>query len=50
MLSAFTPHEMLPFLSFFFFFLLAIILDLFLLLHFVVKERPELESKFDERV
>ena len=38
-----------PFLLFFFF-LLAIIPDLFLLLHFVVKERPELESRFDERV
>ena len=39
-----------PFLLLFFFVLLAIIPDLFLLLHFVVKERPELESRFDERV
>ena len=47
LLGAFAPHEMLPFPSFFF--LLAIIPDLSLLLHFVVKERSELESRFDER-
>ena len=35
---------------FFFPLILAIIPDLFLLLHFVAKERPELESRFDERV
>ena len=40
------PH----FLLFFFSLILAIILDLFLLLHFVVKEHPELESRFDERL
>ena len=48
LLGAFAPHEMLPFPSFFF--LLAIIPDLSLLLHFVVKERPELKSRFDKRV
>ena len=33
-----------------FLFILVITSDLFLVLHFVVKERPELESKFEERV
>ena len=47
LLGAFAPHEMLPFPSFFF--LLAIIPDLSLLLHFVVKERSELESRFVEQ-
>ena len=52
LLGAFAPHEMppSPFPSFFFSLILAIILDLFLLLHFVVKEHPELESRFDERL
>ena len=51
MLGAFAPHEMPPSpLPSFFPLILAIFLDLFLLLHFVVKERLELESKFDERV
>ena len=35
---------------FFFPLILAIIPDLFLLLHFVAKERPELESRFHKRV
>ena len=47
LLGAFAPQEMLPFP--FFSFILAIIPDP-CVLHFVVKERPELESKFDERV
>ena len=35
---------------FFFPLILAIIPDLFSLLHFVAKERPKLESRFNERV
>ena len=48
MLGAFAPQEMLPFPSLFSF-ILAIIPDPYVL-HFVVKERPEIESGFDERV
>ena len=47
LLGAFAPQEMLPFP--FFSFILAIIPDP-CVLHFVVKERPELESGFDEWV
>ena len=48
LLGAFAPQEMLPFPSLFSF-ILAIIPDL-CVLHFEVKERPELESGFDEWV
>ena len=48
MLGAFAPQEMLPFPSLFSF-ILAIIPDP-CVLHFVVKEHPELESGFDKRV
>ena len=48
MLGAFAPQEMLPFPSLFSF-ILAIIPDP-CVLHFVVKERPELESEFDKQV
>ena len=47
LLSTFAPQEMLPFPSLFSF-ILAIIPNLFLLLHYVVKDRPELEGRFDE--
>ena len=49
LLGAFAPQEMLPFPSLFSF-ILAIIPDLFLLLHSVVKDRPELEGRYNERV
>ena len=48
LLGAFSPQEMLPFPSLFSF-ILAIIPNP-CVLPFVVKERPELESEFDERV
>ena len=47
LLGAFAPQEMLPFPSLFSF-ILAIIPNLFLLLHYVVKDHPELEGRFDE--
>ena len=51
MLGAFAPQEMFPFPSLFFFFsfILAIIPDP-CVLQSVVKECPELKSRFDERV
>ena len=49
MLSTFSPQEILPFPSLFSF-ILAIIPDLFLLLHSIVKDRPKLKGKFDEQV
>ena len=49
LLGAFAPQEMLPFPSLFSF-ILAIIPDLFLLLHSIVKDRPKLKGKFDEQV
>ena len=49
LLSAFAPQEMLPFPSLFSF-ILAIIPDLFLLLHSIAKDRPKLKGRFGKQV
>ena len=49
LLSTFALQEMLPFPSLFSF-ILAIIPDLFLLLHSIVKDHPKLKGRFDEQV